>query len=267
MLEVNLLRFLVLVILLAGCDNPFEYHPNEIILDESEKNLTQKHLQRLGSKNAGDTIRLLLMGDTQRFYDHTKDFYASASKQQNIDFMLHCGDISDFGMAQEFKWVHGILERLPFPYLTVVGNHDLLANGRKVYKQMFGPLNYHFDFAGVRFILIDANSREYQYNGKVPDIGWLKTALAPETVEQAVVISHIPPFDADFDPALEMAYVQALEDSKKVRLSLHGHQHRSSIRQPYGENLSVVVTNSMKGRSYYIVMIWKEGHDVQEVVY
>lgn len=263
----KLFRFLVLIFLFTGCDNPFEYHPNEIRLDKSERNLTQKNLERLGAKHAGDTIRLLLMGDTQRFYDHILDFYASAVRQENIDFMLHCGDISDFGMAQEFRWVHGLLKGLPFPYLTVIGNHDLLANGRKVYEQMYGPLNYHFEYGGVRFILIDANSREYNYNGTIPDIGWLETALAPAAVEQAVVISHIPPFDADFDPDLEQAYVQTLENSKKVKLSLHGHQHRSHIEQPYGENITFVVTNSMKGRSYYIVEIWKEGHHVQEIMY
>jgi Icc protein len=263
----NLVRFLLLIFLLTGCENAFEYHPNEIRLDESERNLTTKYLNALGTEDDNDTIRFILMGDTQRFYDHILDFCASARQQQQIDFMLHCGDISDFGMAQEFKWVHGLLKQLPYPYLTVVGNHDLLANGTKVYEQMYGALNYHFDYAGVRFIMVNTNSREYKYNGNVPDIGWLKSALLPESVERAVVVSHIPPFDSDFDPELEQAYVKTLEDSEKVRLSLHGHQHTSYVKQPYGDKVSYVVTNSMKGRNYYVVEIWKEGFDVQEITY
>ena len=268
MYKVHLIGLLLLVLFLGSCEQVFEYHPNAIRLDESERNLTEKSLKRLQAQEAGDTVRFILMGDTQRFYDHIQDFSRSAAQQADIEFMLHCGDISDFGMAQEFRWVHSLLKQLPFPYLTVVGNHDLLANGKKVYNEMYGPLNYHFDYGGIRFVMIDANSREYNFNGKVPDIGWLKSALElPSSVHQAVVVSHIPPFDSDFDPKLEQQWVKAVKGSKLSRLSLHGHQHSSSINTPYGDELSVVVTNSMKGRSYYIVEIWKEGFDVQEVKY
>ena len=263
----GLLWSVVVALFVASCENLIEYHPSEIRLDESEKNLTQKNLERLMAQNPGDTIRILQMGDTQRFYDHIQDFYASAMQQKNIDFMLHLGDITDFGMAQESKWVHGILKKLPYPYITVVGNHDLLANGRKVYEQMFGPLNYYFDYGGIRFILIDANSREYNFNGVIPDIKWLKSTLAPASVKKAVVVSHIPPFDGDFDPNLEQDYVQSLRDSKKVSLSLHGHQHRSSVTTPYGNDITFVVSNSMKGRSYFILEIWKEGFRVKEIIY
>lgn len=264
----NLIILLVLLVLGTACNGVFEYHPNEIRLDENERNLTEKYLKTLQQQNAGDTVRFVLMGDTQRFYDHIEAFTASASRQQGIDFMLHCGDISDFGMAQEFRWVHSLLKELPFPYLTVVGNHDLLANGKKVYTQMYGPLNYYFDFGAFRFVMIDANSREYGYNGKVPDLDWLAGALVlPSHIKQAVVVSHIPPFDSDFDPALENAWVATLKKHKKVMMSLHGHQHKSLVSHPYGDDLSVVVTNSMKGRSYYVVEIWGDGYDLQEITY
>lgn len=259
---------LLLIGILGSCKEPFEYHPSEVMLDESEQNLTQKNLEQLLSRKADDTIRLVLMGDTQRFYDHILDFTASARKQKDIDFMLHCGDISDFGMAQEYRWVHSLLKELPFPYLTVIGNHDLLANGPKVYRKMYGPLDYYFDFGGIRFVMINTNSREYNFNGKVPDIDWLKTSLKlPENVDQAVVVAHMPPFDGDFDPKLEQEFAKALKDNKKVKLSLYGHQHSSKISYPYGDDLTFVVTNSMKGRSYYVVEIWKEGFDFEEITY
>lgn len=268
MYRTKLLWLLVLFFMVSSCEEVFEYHPNAIILEEDERDLTHKNLQRLKQQAPGDTIKLLLMGDTQRFYDHIEDFYSSASKQKNIDFMLHCGDISDFGMAQEFKWVHSLLKGLPFPYLTVIGNHDLLANGKKVYEQMYGPLNYYFDYGNLRFVITDTNSREYNYNGSVPNISWISSALkTPDSIEQAIVVSHIPPFDGDFDQSLVPAYLRTLRENKKVKLSLHGHQHRSSIEQPYGDDLKFIVTNSMKGRSYYIIDIWKGGHRVQEILY
>lgn len=258
---------LLLLIIIGSCERVFEFHPNAIRLDESEQGLTQKYLDELGKGNPGDTIRLVLMGDTQRFYDHIQDFTASASQQKDIDFMLHCGDISDFGMTQEFIWVHDMLQDLPFPYLTVIGNHDLLANGGKVYEEMYGPRNYFFDFNGTRFVMVDTNSREYEFDGTVPDLAWMSSALdLPKAVSQAVVVGHVPAFDADFDKALEEGFVEVLRKND-VQLSLFGHQHNSQILHPYGDDIKIVVTNSMKGRSYYIVQIWKEGYSVEEITY
>lgn len=258
---------LLLFLVLGGCDEVFDYHPNAVRLDETEQNLTQKYLDELGSGTPGDTIRLVLMGDTQRFYDHIQDFVNSASQQENIDFMLHCGDISDFGMTQEFRWVHSLLQALPFPYLTVIGNHDLLANGAQVYETMYGPRNYYFDYNGIRFLMTDTNSREYGFVGTVPDLNWMSSSLQlPDSIYQAVVVGHVPPFDYDFDKALEEDFVNVLRNNN-VELSLFGHLHNSDIFHPYGDDIDMVVTNSMKGRSYYIVQIWKEGHNVQEITY
>lgn len=259
--------WLFLIMLAGSCEEPFEYHPNEIRLKEDERNLTQKYLEQLSQKTAGDTIRFIMMGDTQRFYDHILDFVESARTQPKIDFMLHAGDISDFGMAQEFRWVHSLLRDLPFPYLTVVGNHDLLANGPKVYQQMYGPLNYSFEFGNTRFLMLDNNSREYNFDGSTPDLGWLEQTLAaPGSATQAVVIGHIPPFDSDFDPELQDEYVR-IQKARGVLLNLYGHQHKSTIAHPYGDDLPIIITNSMKGRSYYVVELWKGGYDVQEVTF
>lgn len=267
MRSIYLIGVLLLFLMITGCERVFEYHPNAVQLNESEKNLTQKYLEELGTGNPEDTIRLVLMGDTQRFYDHIQDFTNSARQQPNIDFMLHCGDISDFGMTQEFRWVHSLLQELPFPYLTVIGNHDLLSNGPRVYEEMYGPRNYYFDYNGVRFVMTDTNSREYEFDGTVPDLDWMASSLQlPESVHQAVVVGHVPPFDYDFDKALEEDFVNLLKDNN-VELSLFGHLHNSEIFHPYGDEIKMVVTNSMKGRSYYVVEIWKEGHRVQEVTY
>lgn len=259
--------WLLLIILAGSCEEPFEYHPNEIRLKAHEQNLTQKYLEQLSQKPAVDTIRFIMMGDTQRFYDHILDFVASARTQPGIDFMLHAGDISDFGMAQEFRWVHSLLRELPFPYLTVVGNHDLLANGPRVYQQMYGPLNYSFDYGNTRFLMMDTNSREYNFDGHTPDLSWLaQTLTAPGNTTQAVIIGHIPPFDSDFDPALQEEFVRIQKD-KGVLMNLYGHQHKTNIIHPYGDDLPMIITNSMKGRSYYIIELWKGGYDAQEVIF
>ncbi|MBW3544913.1 MAG: metallophosphoesterase [Bacteroidetes bacterium] len=259
--------WLLLIILAGSCEEPFEYHPNEIRLKADEQNLTQKYLDQLSKQPAGDTIRFILMGDTQRFYDHILDFVESARLQQHVDFMLHAGDISDFGMAQEFRWVHSLLRELPFPYLTVVGNHDLLANGTKIYQQMYGPLNYFFDYGSTRFLMLDTNSREYNFDGSTPDLIWLEQNLTAQgNFTQSVVIGHIPPSDSDFDQKLQEKFVN-IQKANGVLLNLYGHQHKSNITHPYGDDLPMIITNSMKGRSYFVIEIWKGGYDAQEVIF
>src|SRR5690554_1333617 len=156
-----------------------------------------------------DTLRIVLMGDTQRFYDEVDAFVKSVNQQDGVDLVIHAGDISDFGLSQEFIWVNDIMSKLRAPYVTVIGNHDLLANGPKVYKKMFGPLNFSFNYAGVKFILFDSNSREHNFNGLVPDIPWIEEELADNThYESAILVSHIPPYDGDIDASLSEKYAQ-----------------------------------------------------------
>ena len=39
------------------------------------------------------------MGDSQRWYDETADFVSHLNKRDDIDFVIHGGDVSDFGVT------------------------------------------------------------------------------------------------------------------------------------------------------------------------
>ncbi|MFD1185575.1 MULTISPECIES: metallophosphoesterase family protein [Pontibacter] len=258
------------VLLLTACEDLFEYHPNQIRLRESEKNLTKRNISRIQQQTPGDTLRLIVMGDTQRFYDDAEDFVKAASAMEGVDFVVHQGDISDFGLAKEFRWVHDILKRLPVPYLTVIGNHDMMSNGRDVYQQMYGDLNYAFVYGKVKFIFIDTNGREYRFNGKVPDVGWLQQQLTPtpeDTWEQAVIFSHMSPFGSDYDGKLRLPLQQALEQSGRVQLSLHGHEHNWEFYQPEEGNITYQITTSMNNRGFSYIKIWSDGFKIQRMHY
>jgi 3',5'-cyclic AMP phosphodiesterase CpdA len=259
-------RFFLLAIWLVtavSCSEVFEYHPNEIRLEAHQTDLTAKNLQRIAAQTPTDTVRFILMGDTQRFYDHIQDFVSSA-KRQKVDFIIHTGDISDFGMAQEFKWVHELMSELPQPYLTVVGNHDLLATGPLIYEQMYGDQNYSFTYGDFNFILLNTNSREYSFDGSIPDINWLQQQLN-STQKQSVVIGHIPPFDSDFDPVLESIFARTLNESQKVNLALFGHKHTNYEGEPYEDGVTYHVSNSMKGRNYSVITLAKD-YEAIEIV-
>ncbi|GGK72645.1 metallophosphoesterase [Rufibacter glacialis] len=269
-MKLRLLWLLLLAQLLVSCDGLFEYHPNQIILEESEKNLTQKNLNRLLAQPPQDTLTILLMGDTQRFYDATQAFVKKANTYPHIDFVVHLGDISDFGMSQEYQWVHDLMKDLRWPYLTVIGNHDMLGNGRKVYRKMYGAFNYSFVYGTTKFVLADTNGREAGFSGKVPDLDWLAAELTPEpgaTWQQAVVLSHVPPFDNDFDPALERPYHETLVRSKRVPLSLHGHKHSWTTEAKYGGQVLYHVTTFVKERGFTLLTLWQGGYRLERVYY
>lgn len=255
-----------LAFLLTSCDDLFQYNPNEETLLDRDKDLTAKNIARISQLPVSDTTRFILMGDTQRWYDECEDFVRSANQQKNISFVLHAGDISDFGLTQEFKWVNEIMTRLKYPYVTVIGNHDIVANGSATYRKMFGPLNYSFGFGRDRFVFVNTNSREYAFDGSVPDIAWLKAQLADNPAHQnTIVVGHVPPFDADFDKNLEGPYTEALANDPTVKFTLYGHQHRFYEGQFYDDGVNYHLTTSMGARGYMVVSTWDGGYSVERV--
>ena len=235
-------------------------------MDDDEKNLNNKNIKRILALPVTDTLKFILLGDTQRGYDETEEFVKSANSQSNISFVLHAGDISDFGLTQEFRWVHDIMSKLKYPYLTVIGNHDIVANGPLAYARMYGALDYSFEFGNNKFIFINTNSREYNFSGKVPDLVWLKSQLSDNPGNKnAIVVAHVPPFDADFDAALEKQYAAILAADPNVKFTLYGHQHTFKDGEFYNDGVHYYVTTNIVARGYMIVTTWKGGYKVDRI--
>jgi len=265
---IQLCGLLLLANLILSCDGLFQFNSNQIVLDADERDLNRKNIERISKLTVTDTMRFILMGDTQRFYDESVDFVESANKQKDIAFVLHAGDISDFGLSQEFRWVNQIMQKLNYPYLTVIGNHDLIANGPIVYRKMYGELNYSFEFGNNKFIFINTNSREYAFDGEVPDLKWLKSELDNNTANKnAIVIGHVAPFHGDFDIALERKYADILSTDKNVKFTLYGHQHSFGDSTYYNDGVRYFVTTTVGARAYMIITTWKGGYKVDRITY
>jgi 3',5'-cyclic-AMP phosphodiesterase len=194
----RVLLTILLLINITSCKELFQYSPNEVRLEEEEKNLNQKNIAKLQAIPAQDQIKFVVIGDSQRFYDDLDDFVTNINLQTGISFVLLNGDISDFGLNKEFKWINRILKKLTIPYFAVIGNHDMLANGRLIYKEMFGEENFSFTYGGYKFIGLNTNSQETGFDGSIPDLPWLEKELN-SAYKQAFVFSHVPPFSGQFD--------------------------------------------------------------------
>ena len=243
---------------LAGCEI-IEFSPNDHRVPDEFTNLTGKNLARLQARPlpAGDTLRFVFTGDSQRFYDEAADLVTAVNKEPGISFVLVAGDISDFGLAREMRWVDEQLRKLTVPYLTVVGNHDLTGNGRPAYQHIYGPLNYSFVYDSTKFILIDTNSREYNFNGRVPNISWLDEELAKaEGVRRQIVVMHVPPSNGDFDPALVQPFARSLRETPNLVCAMNGHNHSYRLGPLFGDGVLYVNSDAFSERRYMVVTVW-----------
>ena len=151
---------LLLSILSSSCKKLFSYSANEIQIGEKDRDQNIKNIERLQSKEQTDSFRFVVISDCQRFYEEMDEFVEKINRYPGISFVLLNGDITDFGLRSEYLWISQRLEKLSFPFIVVIGNHDMLGNGRELYKQMFGPENFGFSFSGYKFVVLNSNSRK-----------------------------------------------------------------------------------------------------------
>lgn len=265
------LRLLLLpgfITLLMSCDR-LEFSPNQKFDKNTPRNINATNLERLFSIGGDDTIRFVLSGDSQRAYDDLLPFVSKVNAMKGVDFIILNGDISDFGLLQEFKWVENIYSRLNSPHIGVIGNHDHAANGVDIFKRMYNEqLDFSFIYHGVKFVCHNTNSREYNFDGTVPDLNWLSTQFQPtQGVKGYLAIAHVPPTSGDFDAKLFDEYGKILTDNGHVYAVLNAHIDKQSIKYPYTDTLPVITTNSIYNRHFLVVEIVNDNFKYYDVAF
>ncbi|WP_291861223.1 metallophosphoesterase [Marinilabilia sp.] len=214
-----------IILFLAGCDNLIEYSPYQTGTGDLPQNLNPKVIANFENKSSESfqPFRIAIIGDSHTYYDDFEDQISALNKIDSIDFVIHTGDITLSGIHREFVWFNEITSSLRHPMATIIGNHDFLSNGNLVFENMFGPLNFTFDYNNCRFVFFDDIILEK--NMEDPDFEWLHSALeADETITHLFLISHIPPWSDPFSIGNSFLFYRILED-QKTTLSIHGHTH------------------------------------------
>lgn len=215
----------LIFILSSGCDNLIEYSPYQTGSGNLPEKLNEKAISGLSKKSSDtfDPFRIAIIGDNHTYYDDFNDQIKALNKIDSIDFIIHNGDITLSGIYREFMWFHDITSSLKHPMITIVGNHDFLSNGDLVYRDMFGPLSFSFDYNNCRFVFFD--DIIWERNVEDPDFEWLYDALeADDSINHVFLISHIPPWSDPFSVGNSYLFYRILED-QQVSLSIHGHTH------------------------------------------
>jgi len=241
---------------LLSCEGMFEYSPYLIDFNGDNRNVNQNNILKVTNHIQDDTITIAFTGDTHRCYDETEKFVEKVNQEPFIDFVIHVGDIADFGLPKQYLWGNSYLLKLAIPYFVVAGNHDLVGNGLTAYNEMYGPLNFSFIYNKVKFVFVNTNSREFLFSGEAPDIQWLDNQLKPSMeFTGAVVIFHVPPTHEDFDPSLAEEFHHTLTHYSNVLFTVHGHLHDFEIYQPYSEGISFVNTYGVEYNKFNVIKI------------
>lgn len=259
---------LLLSILTYSCKKLFSYSANEIQIEEKDRDQNIKNIKRIQSKGQNEPFRFVVISDTQRFYEELDDFVEKINRYPGISFVVLNGDMTDFGLRSEYLWISERLQRLSFPFIAVIGNHDMLGNGRELYKQMFGPENFGFSYSGYKFIALNSNSQEVGHDGSLPDTVWLQQELSSTPSQEKIfVFAHLAPYSGDFNKSLEQAYVRILANNGKVVYSIHGHEDVSYVGQPYGPPVNYLLVNSIKEKSFVLITVNSNDIKVEEIFF
>ncbi len=256
-----------LSILLSGC-NKFEYSPYQTFVPDMPRELNRQNMERLFSardQHPDDTVTIVFSGDSQRFYDQLRRLVDKVNTIPDIDFLVLSGDIADFGLLREYTWIYERLQDLNVPHICAIGNHDFTANNGLLYEKIFGEKNFSFTYKGYKFLIHDTNGREYNFDGNIPDIQWLENELRDSSASWFVGISHVPPFDADFDSKLEQPYRNLFASQPNFILSLHGHRHSTMDLFAYHDHVRYMVSNGVQ-QSEFVLLKLIQGKIIKELV-
>lgn len=253
---------------LGGCEL-FDYHPYDARVD-GRTDINRREVERIEAACSGkDTIRFVLMGDTQRWYDETEDFVKDLNQRNDIDFVIHGGDISDFGMTKEFEWVDRIMRKLTVPYVALIGNHDIIGNGIEVYKKIYGEENFSFVAGKNRFVCLNTNALEFDYSHPVPDFTYIKEQIddTMRIYDRTIVAMHVQPYGEQFNNNVADPFQHYLKMMKGFDFCIHAHIHHMQVSDIFGDGVLYYACDAMKSRSYLVFTLTPDAYEYEVVYY
>ncbi|NDV67021.1 metallophosphoesterase [Bacteroides sp. 224] len=262
----KILSILSLILLCSGCDW-FEYHPYDGRIS-GETGINAKNIARIEELCAGkETIRFALIGDTQRSYDETEDFVKLINARTDIDFVIHGGDVSDFGLTKEFLWMRDILNKIKVPYVTIIGNHDCLANGEHIYQKVYGEYNFSFMAGDTKFVCLNTNAIEFDYSIPVPDFQFIEKELADERPEhkKTVVAMHVPPFDGAFNNNVAKVFQRYLKEFNNLQFCVNAHIHYKSVENLFDDGVTYYSCANMAKRNYLVFTLTPDDYTYESI--
>lgn len=256
------------ILLLSGC-TLIDYHPYDVRL-KGETNINAKNCKRIEENCKGKTtIRFVTMGDSQRWYDETRDFVKHVNQRNDIDFVIHGGDMSDFGLTDEFLWQRDIMNGLKCPYVVIIGNHDCLGTGEEAYAKIFGDENFSFIAGETKFVCLNTNAIEYDYSNPIPDFDFIERQMSErkEQFTKTVFSMHAHPYAEQFNNNVARVFQKYITEFPNLQFCTSAHDHGLSATDYFKDGVIYYGSTCMKDKCYLIFTITPKGYDYEIVYY
>ena len=140
----------------------------------------------------GDSLTFAVLGDSRSNPAVFAGVLQAMAGDPSLTFAIELGDMVEQGTLEQFDaFFKQIRSAIRFPFLTVVGNHDLGKDrDLKLYREIFGPDYYAFQIKGNYFIMV--NDEEAGGVGEV-QWRWLEDELKKSRSYQTrLVFLHTP---------------------------------------------------------------------------
>jgi Icc protein len=242
--------FCFMLVFSSSCSELIEYSPYDTDVDQLECNLTNVDKIAINSI-VDDTLKFALFSDSHFYYDDLEDVVKLINKQNDIKFVVSCGDLTESGLSQEYVWYNDIVKKLKYPLISLIGNHDYRSNGVANYKRLYGPTNMTFKCGKYKFIVFD--DVVWENNNQSPRFDWLEAELNnSDGTEYSVLFSHIPPWTDQLEGSYNVMFEDLLLESNVI-LNFFGHVHTYS--QGVYANIPSYTATTIEDDEYYIVKL------------
>lgn len=259
----------VVLAVLCSCEGVFDTHPYDMNF-KGQHDINATNIARIEALCKGrDTLRIAFISDTHAWYTETEAEVADINRRDDVDFVVHLGDLTDSGTRLEYNQARKYLGALNKPYVALIGNHDFLGTGEEGYEWMYGRKNFSFIVCGIKFVCLDTNAMEYDHVADVPDFDFMETETTADSArfDRTVVLMHAAPFSDQFNNNVSKAFNYYLHLFPNLLFCAYGHDHQGGMSELYGDGLMFYGIDSASHRNYRIFTITPDGYEQYQVIY
>jgi predicted phosphodiesterase len=180
-------------------------------------------------------IRFAVFGDPQIREEnkHRMQAFRQAVLDQNLDFFIAAGDLTEDGNAEEFKLIKDHFDGTNIPYFVALGNHDIFQwdnphAGWRGFQKNFGAATRVLHFGRkLKILILDTatgviGKRQFE---------WLENELKQNQTIHTLLATHFPLVDGQH-PSIwrlsnheERYRLTHLLIKYKVKAYVSGHLH------------------------------------------
>lgn len=171
-------------------------------------------------------------------------------------------------MCDEFLLQRDIMNKLHIPYVVIVGNHDCVGNGVESFTKIFGELNFSFIAGDTKFICLNTNALEFNYNTPVPDFEFMEKEqlFRKDEFTKTIFLMHSPPNNNQFNQNARKTYHKMVREFPNPLFGGHAHIHSLCITDPGEDGIIYYGCDSIHHRNYILFTITPQGY-TYEIIY